>query len=68
MCDFLCWYRSPTTSWNNSKTSTDNFELTLDALINENRLLINVLGYFNAKATTYYSSKIKAITSQYGLQ
>ena len=68
MCGFLCWYRSPTTSWNNSKTCTDNFELTLDALINKNRFLINVLGYFNAKTTTQYSSKIKAITSQYGLQ
>ena len=52
MCSFLCWYRSPTTSWNNSKTCTDNFELTLDALINKNRFLINVIGYFNAKATT----------------
>ena len=50
----------------------DNFELTLDTLVQKNHFLMVALGDFNAKSSNYYnkditsneSRKIEAVTSE----
>ena len=76
LCSFLCLYRSPSQTRDIFETFADNFELTLDSIINRNPVLIVALGDFNAKATNWYKNdinsykglKIDTITSQFGLQ
>ena len=76
MCCFLCLYRSPSRTQDIFETFADNFELTLDSIINKNSFLIVALGDFNAKTTNWYKNdinsyeglKIDTITSQFGLQ
>ena len=51
VCSFLCLYRSPSQTRNIFQTFADNFEMTLDSLINKNPFLIAFLGDFNAKTT-----------------
>ena len=76
MCSFLCLYRSPSQTRDIFQTFADNFELTLDSIINKNPFLIVALGDFNAKTTNWYKNDINsyeglktdAITSQFGLQ
>ena len=75
-CSFLYLYRSPSQTRNIFETFDDNFELTLDTIINKNQFLIVALGDFNAKTTNWYKNdinsyeglKIDTITSQFGLQ
>ena len=75
-CSFLCLYRSPSQTWDIFETFADNFELTLNSIINKNSFLIAALGDFNAKTTNWYKSdinfyeglKIDTITFQFGLQ
>ena len=75
-CSFLCLYRSPSQTWDIFKTFADNFEFTVDSIINKNPFLIVALGEFNAKTTNWYKNyinsceglKIDTITSQFGLQ
>ena len=75
MCSFVCLYRSPSQTWDIFETFADNFELTLDTIVNKNRFLIVALGNFNAKTTNWYKNdinsyeglKIDTITSQFGL-
>ena len=76
MCNFLCLYRSPSQTREIFGTFADNFELTLDSIINNNPFLIVALGDFNAKTNnwnkndinSYEGLKIDTITSQFGLQ
>ena len=76
MCSFLCLYRSPSQTRDIFETFADNFELTLDTIVNKNPFLIVALGDFNAKTTNWYKNdinsyeglKIDTITSQFGLQ
>ena len=76
LCSFLCLYRSPSQTRDIFETFADNFELTLDSIINKNPFLIVALGDFNAKTTNWYKNdinsyeglKIDTITSQFGLQ
>ena len=76
MCSFLCLYRSPSQTRDIFETFADNFELTLDTIVNKNPFLIVALGDFNAKTTNWYKNDINSyeglktdtITSQFGLQ
>ena len=76
LCRFLCLYRSPSQTRDIFETFADNFELTLDSIINRNLVLIVALGDFNAKVTNWYKNDINSykglkfdtITSQFGLQ
>ena len=76
MCRFLCLYRSPSQTRDIFETFADNFELTLDSIINRNLVLIVALGDFNAKVTNWYKNDINSykglkfdtITSEFGLQ
>ena len=49
LCSFLCLYRSPSQTWYIFETFADNFELTLDTIVNKNPFLTVALGDFNAK-------------------
>ena len=51
LCSFLCLYRSPSQTRDIFETFADNFELTLDSIINKNPFLIAALGDFNTKTT-----------------
>ena len=76
LCSFLCLYRSPSQTRDIFETFADNFELTLDTIVNKNPFLIVALGDFNAKTTNWYKNdlnfyeglKINTVTSQFGLQ
>ena len=73
---FLCLYRSLSQTGDIFETFADNFELTLDIIINKNPFLIVALGDFNAKTTNLYKNDINSyeglridnITFQFGLQ
>ena len=73
---FLWLYRSPSQTYYICETFADNFELTVDSIINKNPFLVVALGDFNAKTTNWHKNdinsyeglKIDAITSQFGLQ
>ena len=73
---FLCLYRLPSQTRDIFETFADNFELTLDTIVNKNPFLIAALGDFNAKTTNWYKNdinscerlKIDTITLQCGLQ
>ena len=76
LCRFLCLYRSPSQTQYTFETFFDNFQLTLDAIINKNSILIDALADFNGKTTNWFKNnissyeglKIDTITSQFGLQ
>ena len=76
LCRILCLCRSPNQTRDIFETFTDNFELTLDLIINKNPFLIVALGDLNAKTTNCYKNDINSykglktdtITSQFGLQ
>ena len=76
LCSFLCLYRPLSQTRDIFETFADNFELTLDSIINNNPFLIVALGNFNAKTTNWYKNDINSydgskndtITSQFGLQ
>ena len=76
LCSFLCLYRSPSQTRDIFETFADNFELTLDSIINKNPFLIVALGDFNAKTTNWYKNdinsyeglEINTITYQFCLQ
>ena len=73
---FLCLCRSLSQTGDIFETFADNFELTLDIIINKNPFLIVALGDFNAKTTNLYKNDINSyeglridnITFQFGLQ
>ena len=58
LCSFLCLYRSPSQTRDIFEIFDDNFELTLDAMINKNSFLVVALGDFNAKGTNWYKNDI----------
>ena len=76
LCSFLCLNRSPSQTRDIFETFADNFELTIDTIVNKNPFLIVALGDFNVKTTNWYKNdknsceglKIDTITSQFGLQ
>ena len=76
LCSFLCLYRSPSQTRGIFETFPDNFELTVDSIINKSPFLIVALGKFNAKTTKWYKNdtnsyeglRIDTIKSRFGLQ
>ena len=50
--NFFCLYISPSQTRDIFETFADNFELTLNKVINKNPILIVVLGDLNAKQLT----------------
>ena len=57
LCSFLCLYRSPSQTRDIFETFADNFELTLDTIINKNPFSVVALGDFNAKTTNWYKNE-----------
>ena len=55
-----CLYRSPSQTRDIHETFANNFELTLDTVINKNPFSIIALGDFNAKATNWYKNNISS--------
>ena len=53
---FLRLYRLPSQTRDTFETFVDNFELTLDKIVNKNPFLIAALGDFNAKTTNWYKN------------
>ena len=51
LCSFLYLYRLPSQTGDIFETFADNFELTLDTIVNKNLFLLVALGDFNAKTT-----------------
>ena len=49
--NFLCLYTSPSQTRDIFETFADNFELTLNKVINKNPILIVALGDLNGKTT-----------------
>ena len=76
LCNFTALYRSPSQSQDDFETFLKNFELNLDTILANNPFLTVVLGDFDVKSnlwcksdkTSYEGSKIKGITSQFGLK
>ena len=76
ICNFISLYRLPSQSCDTFEDFANNLELHLDKSAKKSPYLLVVLGDFNVKPsnwckhekTTYESSKIDAITSQFGLQ
>ena len=71
MCTFSCLYRSPSQTRDIFETFADNFELTLDTIVNKNSFLIVAFGDFNwykNDINSYEDLKTDTITSQFGLQ
>ena len=56
LCSFLCLYRSPSQTREIFETFADNFELTLDSVVNKNPFLIVAIVDFNAKTTNWYKN------------
>ena len=54
LCSFLCLYRSPSQTRDIFETFADNFELTLDTIVNKNPFLIAALG----KTTNWYKNDL----------
>ena len=53
---FLRLYRLPSQTRDIFETFVNNFELTLDKIVNKNLFLIATLGDFNAKITNWYKN------------
>ena len=51
LCSFLYLHRLPSQTGDIFETFADNFELTLDTIVNKNLFLLVALGDFNAKTT-----------------
>ena len=76
LSNFIVLYCSPSQSQDDFETFLKNFELNLGIVLANNSFLTVVLGDFNVKSnvwcksdkTSYEGSKIKGITSQFGLQ
>ena len=60
LCSFLCLYRSPSQTREIFETFADNFELTLDSVVNKNPFLIAAIVDFNAKTTNWYKNDINS--------
>ena len=72
-CDFLSLQHLLSQSSNVNKTLTDNLELNLDKIANKNPYLLVAFGNFSIKSSNYYkqdkttykSSQVNAIISQF---
>ena len=49
-CTFIALYRSPSQSQDDFETFSDNFEMTLETLVQKGSFLTTIIGDFNAKS------------------
>ena len=56
LCSFKVLYRSSNQSQDDFAIFPDNFELTLDSILQKNLFLLVALGNFNAKLSQWYNS------------
>ena len=66
ICNLVVLYRSPSDSQDEFETFCDNFEMTLDILVQNNPFLMTAIGDFNAKSKNCHSqikpaSKVKLL-------
>ena len=54
-CKFIALYISPSQSQENFETFSDNFEITLEPLVQKTFFLTTINGDFNAKSCNWYS-------------
>ena len=74
-CNFVALCRSLSQSQDDFETFSDNFEMTLETLAQKRSFLTRIIGDYNAKSCNWYSygktsfdsSTIESITSQFGL-
>ena len=74
-CNFIALYRSPSQSQDDFETFSDNFEMTLETLVQKASFLTAITDDFIARSCNWYShdkrsfegSTIESITSQCGL-
>ena len=74
-CNFVVLHRSLSQSQDEFENFSDNFEMTLDILVQKNPFLMTTIGDVNAKSKNWYSQDktsfegktIESITSQFGL-
>ena len=74
-CKFIVFYRSLSQSQDEFGAFSDNFEMNLDILAQQNPFLITTIGDFNAKSKNWYcqdktsfeGKNMESITSQFGL-
>ena len=55
ICSFIVLYRSTSQSQDQFESFPDNFEITLNILVQKNPFLMTTNGYFNAKSKNKYS-------------
>ena len=75
ICNFVVLYRSPSQSQDELETFSDNFEMTLEILVQKNLFLMTAMGDFNTKSknwcsqdkTSFEGKTIESITSQFRL-
>ena len=75
ICKIVSLYWSPSQRSDNFEKFADNFELTIDTLVESNSDLVAVLGNSNIKSKNWYindkptteSAEIEFVTSQFGL-
>ena len=75
ICNFVVLHRSPSQSQDEFETFSDNFEITLENLVQKNLFLMTTIGDFIAKSKNWYSQDktsckgktSESITSQFGL-
>ena len=67
-CNFVVLYSSPRHSKDKFETFSDNFEMTLDILVQKNLFLVTTIGdwYYQDK-TNFEGKTTESITSQFGL-
>ena len=75
LCNFISLYRSPSQSQDKFEKLSENFQRSLDGLLQNNPFLVAVIGDFNVKSSNWYcrdkssleGDTVNNITKQYGL-
>ena len=75
ICNFVALCRSPSQSQDDFEIFADNFEMTLELLVQKNTFLLTAIVNFTAKSSNWYNkdktsfkdNKIENLTSQLGL-
>ena len=55
ICNFVALYRSPSQSQDDFGTFADNFEMTLEPLVQKDPFLLTAIGDFNAKSSNWFN-------------
>ena len=76
ICNFIFFYQSPSQIADNFDSFHHNLKLNLDAMTLSNPFLVVVIGYFNARSSSwcindksnYEGSEIECLATEYDLQ